>query len=166
MTRIKLFTIAVLGTALTLLSIGAVGPATAATDSTTSALVQAQKVRTQVTTLIDHYAKEYGSDVTTMQKRSLNSIQRSAQSELNRLVSAIRKAEQTSKSKDWSKARSAYINAKRTAEQQLDRARMILEPRMGFGEKLQALSDYSVVSRDFDALGSTLGVSPRIKEAQ
>ena len=79
-----------------------------------------------------------------------------ARSETGRLVRAVRRAERKNTRSAWRDAYATYQEVRVLGDARLNEARGIIEPHLGFRERLQAWSDTRDVMSSLDSLGREL----------
>ena len=129
-----------------------VGPA----HATSSPLLDAQELRSDVSALTNDYIDRYQDRLTPEQERQLTRTARQARREMTTLVGAIKKAERRETPAAWKAAYRQHQRAVAMVDGRFDGVRATLESELTFIERLSAFSDYSSSMRDFQSLGEEL----------
>lgn len=146
MTRVAAFFIALLIGFLAWTPNAAAG--TVASDATL--------IRTDVLALTEDYVREYGREVSPVERRSLMNMRREARAELNTLVRLVRRAEDSGRKSEWRRAKRHYTAMRETGDERLEDVRVIVQPHMSFSEQLSAWTNARTVLKDLDSLGAQL----------
>lgn len=128
------------------------GPVQAAQSLTQDAV----SVRSEILDLTSDYATRYDSHITRAESRQLRTMAKQARSEMGRLVRAVRRAERKDTRPAWRDAYATYQEVRLLGDARLSEAREIIEPHLGFRERLQAWSDTRDVMSSMDSLGQEL----------
>lgn len=110
-------------------------------------------IRTDVLALTEDYVREYGREVSPVERRSLMNMRREARSELNTLVRLVRRAEDSGRKSEWRRAQRHYTAMRVTGDQRLEEVRGIVQPHMSFSEQLSAWTKARAVLQGLDSLG-------------
>ena len=149
-TLVKRSMVLVLGLILSLAIVP--GPVQAAQSLTQDAV----SVRSDILDLTSDYATRYDSHITKAESRQLRTMAKQARSETGRLVRAVRRAERKNTRSAWRDAYATYQEVRVLGDARLNEARGIIEPHLGFRERLQAWSDTRDVMSSLDSLGREL----------
>ena len=145
--RASTFTLAVIITAFFTAIVG-VNPS----NATSSPLLDAQELRSDVSALTSDYIDRYQDRLTPKQERALTRTAREARREMTTLVRSIKKAERKATPAAWKAAYRQHQRAAAMIDGRFDDVRAALEPGLTFVERLSAFSDYSSSMRDFQSL--------------
>lgn len=129
-----------------------------------SAQKQAIALRKDVKALLTNYTNEYADRFTAAELAQLNSYRDDADRQLASVVVTTSRLSRVAGKKSGKKAidqaQSAalrsWTRAKGAAETSWEKARVIMEPKLGLLERLNALNDYNAMMTRFDTLGDTL----------
>jgi len=149
-THMKRFTVLVLGLIVSLALVP--GQAQAAQSLTQDAV----SVRSDILDLTSDYATRFDDHITTAESRQLRTMAKQARTEMNKLVRAVRRAERRDTRPAWRNAYATYEEVRLRGDTRLSEAREIIEPHLGFGERLQAWSDMRDAMSSMDSLGRKL----------
>lgn len=128
------------------------GPVQAAQSLTQDAV----SVRSEILDLTSDYATRYDSHITRGESRQLRTMEKQARIEMGRLVRVVRRAERKNTRPAWRDAYATYQEVRLLGDTRLSEARAIIEPHLGFRERLQAWSDTRDVMSSMDSLGREL----------
>jgi len=116
----------------------------------------AVSVRGDILDLTRDYATRFDDNVTRAESRQLRTMAKQARVQMNRLVRDVRRAERTDTRPVWRNAYATYQEVRLLGDTRLSEAREIIEPHLGFRERLQAWSDMREVMSSMDSLGREL----------
>ena len=116
----------------------------------------AVSVRSNILDLTSDYATRFDDNLTTAESRQLRTMAKQARTEMNRLVRAVRRAERMATKPAWRNAYVTYQEVRLLGDTRLSEAREIIEPHLGFRERLQAWSDMREAMSSLDSLGREL----------
>lgn len=116
----------------------------------------AVSVRSEILDLTSDYATRYDDKITRAESRQLRTMAKQVRTEMSKLVRAVRHAERRDTRPAWRNAYATYEEVRLLGDTRLSEARKIIEPHLGFGERLQAWSDMREAVSSMDSLGREL----------